>query len=115
MTGPSAAKEEHETLIGWTDDEGWAHIYTCHPPMIRLLRRHPHARLLAEHRSEKGELTGVEYEMPTACLAIFIRPRPSTWEKMLRTGPRRRSPRGRSVRQHASESSQIVPIGDGHP
>lgn len=84
--------KERETLIGWTDtDAGWARVYTCQPPMIRLLRKHPHARLLVEYRTERGEITGVEYQLPITCLAIFARPRASTWERMLRSGPRKRT------------------------
>ena len=113
MTAPVLDDNERETVITWTDaDDGRAAVYTCHPPMMRLLQKHPHAELIAEHRSERGELTGVEYELPVACLAIFTRPRRGAWDRMLRTGPRRRSPRKRSVREHL-KSAQITPGGDG--
>ncbi len=98
MTAPGLDDSERETVITWTDaDHGRAHVFTCQPPMVRLLRKHPQARLLAEHRSEGGNLVGVEYELPVACLAIFIRPRASTWERMLRTGPKGRRARRRSL------------------
>lgn len=104
------ADPERETIIVWSEaDDGCAHVYTCQPPMIRLLRRHPHARLVEEHRSEKGELTRVDYELPVACLAIFSRPRASAWERMMRSGPRRRS-----SRRHLSKTVQTASNGEGN-
>lgn len=89
---------ERETVITLSDaDQGVATIYTCQPPMARLLRRHPHARLLEEHREQGGRVTGVEFELPFACLAILARPRASTWARLQRSGPRRRAPRRRSL------------------
>ena len=79
--------DERETVITWTDaDAGKAVIYTCQPPMIRILRKHPHARLVEEQRSQAGKVTGVEYEIPVACLAILNRPRSSTWKGLVRVG-----------------------------
>lgn len=94
----SLSDSERETVITWSDaDGGVAVIYTCQPPMMRLLSRHPHARLVGEHRSTGGEIVGAEYEIPVACLALLLRPRPSAWERMMRTGPKGRRPRGRSL------------------
>lgn len=104
----SLADQERETIITWSDADGdLAHVYTCHAPMVRLLRKHPEARLLAEHRSERGAITGVEYELPVTCLAIFTRRRSSAWDRMLRVGPRRRSLRKRSARGHPSENEEV--------
>ncbi len=78
---------ERETVITWSDaDEGKAIIYTCQPPMMRVLRKHPHARLAEEYRSETGKVTGAEFEIPVACLAIPLRPRSSAWRGLVRAG-----------------------------
>lgn len=111
---PVLDDSERETVITWTDaDNGRAHVFTCQPPMVRLLRKHPQARQLTEHRSERGELTAVEYELPVACLAIFIRPRASTWERMLRTGPKGRRPRQRSLDSVQNPQSDLCSAGPG--
>ncbi len=94
----SLTDAERETVIIFSDaDGGMMRVDTSQPPLIRIMRKHPRARLLVEHRSEAGDLTGVEFELPFACLAILARPRASTWAKVLRAGPRARARRRRSL------------------
>ncbi len=108
---------ERETVIVFSDaDKGVAHVYTSHPPLIRIMRKHPRARLLEERRLEGGELTDVEFELPFACFAILARPRASTWERILRAGPRARPSRRRplvSVRDGQNDASRVGPGGGG--
>jgi len=89
---------ERETVIVFSDaEDDVMTIDTSQPPMIRLLRRLPGARLVEERRSEGGALTGVRFEVPFTHLALLSQPRASTWARMLRSGPRSRARRQRSL------------------
>ncbi len=85
MTRPLLLPSERETVIVWSDLDALATIYTAQPPLMARLRKHPHAKLLEEHRLD-GRIIALEFELPAACLAFFTHPRRTVWEGMIRQG-----------------------------
>ncbi len=68
---PRVLASDRETNIGWTDaDDGVATVYTCQPPMMRKLARHPLATLQERFTDEDGRVTGEAWHLPVECIAI---------------------------------------------
>jgi len=65
-----AQSGEREVVIQFDMASGMARIYTAWPRWYSRLRSNPSARLLEEHRDERGQLTGAEFEVPAALVSI---------------------------------------------
>jgi len=76
---------ERETIISWSDADDTAGVYTAQTPVMTRLRRHPHARLLAEHRIN-GRIIALEFELPITCISFSRRPRGDKWRGLVRGG-----------------------------
>jgi hypothetical protein len=94
---------DRETTIGWTDaDAGFATIYTCQPPMMRKLARHPLATLSARFTDERGRTTGEEWRIPVECIVI-------------RPGRRRLSPAQKAALAKATAASTVGRVRQNTP
>ena len=103
---------ERETSIVFSDADHAMRIYSAQPAMLARLRKHPLARL-TERFVDGERVTGEEYELPVACLAILLRPRSSAWGGMVRTGrgggkPRPAGARGRRDGLSPSERGKVA-------